>query len=243
MSSAVYLMNDIVDLNIDRLHPTKYLRPLAAGKVTVRQTKVTAIILGSLSISLAFILDFYFGVALIIYCLFNILYSNVFKNVVIIDVFCLAFFFYLRIIAGSITANVVLSHWIILMTILMSLFLGFNKRRQELQMIDKESDYYRIVLTHYNLRFLDQVVTVIAFSIVVVYTLYTINARTVKEFGTVHLMYTIPFVCYGIFRYLYLMRNLNQEGNPTDVLFSDIKLMANLSLWGIVSVAVIYFKL
>lgn len=243
MSSTVYLVNDILDLSIDRSHPTKRLRPLASKKVTVGQAWLAAVILGSLSIFLAFVFDINFGIVLIVYCVFNIIYSNALKNVVIIDVFCLALFFYLRIIAGSITANVGLSHWIIFMTILLALFLGFNKRRQELQVIDKESGYYRRVLSHYNPYFIDQMISVITSSIVVVYMLYTIDARTIKEFGTTHLMYTIPFVYYGIFRYLYLIHKLHKEGNPTDILFSDIKLAVNLVLWGAVSVAVIYFKL
>jgi len=147
----------------------------------------------------------------------------------------------LRIIAGSIVANIQMSHWIIFMTVLLALFLGFNKRRQELSMLGKEAIHHRHALTQYNIYFIDQIVLVITSSIVVCYMLYTVDARTIKEFSTNHLMYSIPFVYYGIFRYLYLIHKIKKEGDPTRILLSDRMMRINIALWIGVCIVVIYF--
>jgi hypothetical protein len=139
-------------------------------------------------------------------------------------------FFLLRIIAGSIVANVQMSHWIIFMTVLLALFLGFNKRRQELIMLGKEAIHHRRTLTQYNIYFIDQMVLVITSSIVVCYMLYTVDPATITRFGNSHLMYSIPFVYYGVFRYLYLIHKLIKAGDPTRILIADKKMQLNLVL-------------
>lgn len=242
-ASVVYLVNDIIDIEKDKLHPTKRLRPIASGKVGVRQAQIAASILGVLSIVSSFILNFYFGLVVVGYIIFNFLYSKILKTAVIIDVFSIAFFFYLRILAGSVASEVVLSHWILFMIVLLALFLGFNKRRQELKLLGKKMILHRSVLNQYNLYFIDQMIAVVTSSIVVVYMLYAVDARTVKEFGSNHLIYSIPFVYYGVFRYLYLLHKLRKEGDPTRILLSDKKLQLNIMLWIIVCVGVIYFGL
>lgn len=242
MAGVVYLINDILDLEKDRLHPIKRLRPIASGKVSKAQAQNAAFILGILSVVFSFMLNIYFGWVVIVYFIFNLIYTKILKEVVIIDVFCIGGFFLLRIIAGSAVTEVELSHWIIIMTVLLALFLGFNKRRQELKLLKTKLVSHRQVLTRYNVYFIDRMVTVITASIVVVYMLYTIDARTVNEFGTKNLMYTIPFVYYGVFRYLYLIQKLYKDGDPTRILLSDGKIQLNLALWIIACILVIYFK-
>ena len=241
-SSIVYLINDIIDFEEDKLHPMKRLRPIASGKTSIKLAKFAALILGIPCILLSFIVNVYFGWIVIAYILFNLVYSKILKRVVIIDILCIGGFFLLRIIAGSIVAGVQLSHWILFMTILLALFLGLNKRRQELRILGSRSTSHRSVLSKYRLYFIDQIIAVITSSIAVVYILYTVDARTTKEFGTENLMYSIPFVYYGIFRYLYLIHRIRNDGDPTRILVSDRMLQIDIALWAIVCVAVIYFK-
>jgi 4-hydroxybenzoate polyprenyltransferase len=241
-SSVVYLINDIIDVEKDKLHPTKRLRPIASGKLMAQDAWTAAAILGAVSITCSFLLDIRFGMIVAAYLAFNFLYSIILKDAVIIDVFCIGAFFLLRIIAGSVVANIQMSHWIIFMTVLLALFLGFNKRRQELRVLGEYAKSHRHILTQYNVYFIDQMVLVITSSIVVCYMLYTVDPETVKRFGSTHLIYSIPFVYYGIFRYLYLIHKLRKEGDPTRILLADNKMQLNLAVWLFICVAVIYFK-
>jgi 4-hydroxybenzoate polyprenyltransferase len=242
-SGAVYLVNDIVDVERDRHHPTKKLRPIASGKVTRQEALITAVFLGAVTLCASFLLNRNFGIVVVAYIAFNYVYSKTLKDAVIIDVFCLGAFFLLRVMAGSVVTGIMLSHWMIFMTILLALFLGFNKRRQELSMLGSSAaTAHRRILTQYNTYFIDQMIGIVTASTVIVYMLYTVDARTVKEFGTEHLIYTIPFVYYGIFRYLYLIHKVCKDGDPTRVLLSDNKMQLNLAAWVIVTILVIYFK-
>lgn len=241
-ASTVYLINDIIDVDKDRSHPTKRLRPIASGKVSIRHARITAFIISTLSVALSFMLDICFGWVVVAYLIFNLVYSLILKNAVIIDVFCIGGFFLLRIIAGSVVLKVELSHWIIILTALLALFLGFNKRRQEVRWLERKAASHRQVLGRYSAYFIDQMIAVITSSIVVVYMLYTVDGRTVKEFGTKHLLYSVPFVYYGIFRYLYLIHRFKKDGDPTRILFSDGKMRLNIALWLITCIMVIYFR-
>lgn len=242
-AGVAYLINDIMDFEKDKLHPAKSLRPIAAGKISMKKAAIAACILGFLCVILSFILDVYFGWVIAAYLIFNFIYTKILKEIVIIDVFCIGGFFLLRIIAGGIIAEVEISHWIIFMTVFLALFLGFNKRRQELEILEGKPAFHRSVLARYSTYFIDQMIIVITSSIVVTYILYTVDSRTVSVFRTKHLIYSIPFVYYGIFRYLYLIHKRGSDGDPTRVLFSDGKLQLNLVLWIVVCIAVIYFGL
>ena len=242
-SSVVYLINDITDIKKDKLYPVKHLRAIASGKVSIKQAKITALILIILSIAFSFTLSAYFRYIIITYIACNIAYSKILKNIVIIDVFCLGGFFLLRILAGSIVAEVVMSHWILIMTTLLALFLGFTKRHQEIKLLKQKAPHHLHLFTKYNIHFIDQMITVVASSTAVAYMLYTVDARTVVEFGTKNLMYSIPFVYYGIFRYLYLISNTCKGNDPTSVLLSDRTLQITIVLWIGVCIAVIYFGL
>lgn len=242
-ASVAYLVNDIIDIEKDKLHPIKSHRPIASGKVSIKKALITALVLGVVSIALSFKLNINFGWVVVLYLVFNLIYSVFLKDLVIIDVFCIGGFFLLRIMAGTYAAKVVFSHWMIFMIVLLALFLGFNKRRQELKWFKKTAISHRGVLAKYSIYFIDQMIAVVTSSIVVSYMLYTVDARTVKAFGTNYLMCSIPFVYYGIFRYLYIIHKHEVEGDPTRILFSDRILQLNILLWIVVCTVVIYFKI
>jgi 4-hydroxybenzoate polyprenyltransferase len=242
MASAVYLINDIYDRERDRRHRTKKLRPIASGKVTVRTATILAVALTLFSLIGAWLLSQGLAGVLLGYFLLNLLYSRMLKNVVIIDVFCIGVFFFLRIAAGTLVSGVPFSYWMIFMIFLLALFLGFIKRRQEIVILKRKPDEHRQVLSKYSQYFIDQMISILASSIVVVYMLYTVDQRTAAVFQTKHLILTIPFVYYGIFRYLYLIHQHQWGEDPTMVLYKDRMMQLNLAAWAFVCVAVIYFK-
>lgn len=241
-SSAAYLINDVIDVERDKLHPVKRLRPVPSGKLASRRAIITAVILGVAAVGLAYLLKKELALVIVMYLTGNMLYSGILKNIVIIDVFCISGFFVLRIAAGSVISDVVMSHWIVIMTALLALFLGFNKRRQEIIMLRKPAFSHQTTVAGYDEYFIDQLISVVTSSIALAYILYTVDARTVMEFGTTHLLYSVPFVYYGIFRYLYLIHIRPEDGDPTRILFSDNKMMVNLALWIVVCIGVIYFR-
>lgn len=240
-AGVVYLINDVVDIEGDKVHPLKRLRPIASGKIGVQAAWVTAFVLGVVSIVFSFLLNKYFGWIVVVYLVFNYVYSKILKELVIIDVFCLGVFFLLRVLAGTIVVQVELSYWMIFMAVLLALFLGFTKRRQELRLLEGNEAAHRFVLTKYSAYFIDQMTAVITSSIVVTYMLYTVDSRTVGIFGTRNLIFSIPFVYYGVFRYLYLIHKRREDGDPTHVLLSDRMMQINLFLWVGVCIGVIYF--
>ena len=190
IASAVYLINDIVDLKNDKGHRDKRLRPLASGKITALQAQITASILGTSALTGSFILDVRVAVVLIAYVVLNGLYMKVFKKEVILDAFCIGGFFYLRVLAGSYAGEVILSHWLILCTVLLALFLAFNKRHYDVRLEEKGSP----VKNNYSRYFIDRMVTILSASIVIAYALYAIDPKTTAKFETDHLLCTIPFV-------------------------------------------------
>ena len=175
-----------------------------------------------------------------LYLVFNVLYTKFFKEIIIVDVFCIAGFFLLRIYAGIFASDSIISYWIILMTAFLALFLGFNKRREEIRLLRHKAAYHRTVLSRYNVYFIDQMIAIITSSIVVVYMFYCVDTWTVHKFGSTHLIISIPFVYYGIFRYLYMVHRLKKEGDPTRILLYDRPMQVNILLWLAVCIAVIY---
>lgn len=240
VASSGYLINDLFDFKKDKFHSRTRVRPIASGKISLSNAAAAACILGAASLALSYLFDVSFGFIVTIYFVLNVVYSMLLKDLVILDVFCIGFLFILRVVAGGVVAEVELSHWIIVMTGLLALFLGFNKRRQELKLSPEEILSHRKVLGEYNVYFIDQIIAIITSSIVVAYMLYTTDSRTVIFFGNKNLMFSIPFVYYGIFRYLYLIHKLNVGGDPTRILFRDKNTQWNLVLWLVVCVTAIY---
>jgi 4-hydroxybenzoate polyprenyltransferase len=240
LSGCVYILNDIMDLEKDRMHPVKRFRPLASGQVKVSLAQAFAVVLFLMSMSLAFYLDLYFGIISCVYFLMNVAYSFHLKNVVIVDVFIVASGFFLRVLGGAEVIDVHVSSWLLVCTILLALFLAFSKRRHELVILEHEATQHRKILAEYSPYFLDQMISVVTASIVVCYLLYTIAEETVTKFETRALIITVPFVLYGIFRYLYLVHQKEGGGNPTTELLSDRPLMVNMALWIITAGLIIY---
>ena len=241
-ASAVYLLNDLVDLERDRLHPLKKSRPLASGRMTRREAWVLMVILalGSLVVSVL-ALPFSAVLVLVAYLVSSALYSLLFKHLVILDVMFIAVGFLLRVLMGSFATSVPPSHWLLLCTLNLSLFLGFTKRRAELVALEDAAQNHREVLEHYSLSFLDQMIAIVTGATLVCYILYTVDARTAEVFGTHYLVATVPFVLYGVFRYLYLSYHRSEGGSPTRAILTDRPFQVNLLLWGITCVIIIYW--
>ncbi|MFQ5767020.1 MAG: decaprenyl-phosphate phosphoribosyltransferase [Acidobacteriota bacterium] len=240
LSGTVYLLTDLRDLEQDRLHPVKRHRPLAAGEIARRTARITAFGLGSLVLAASVLLPPAFRWCALGYLLLNILYSFGLKNVVIVDVLFLAGGFVLRVVAGAEAIPVKFSQWLILCTLLLALFLGFGKRRQELTLFQEQAEEHRASLREYSLQFLDQMITVVLSATVVAYCLYTMSPQVVSKLNTDLLPLTIPFVLYGIFRYLFLIHHRHQGGSPTRTLFTDIPLLADVGLWAVSVIIILY---
>lgn len=239
-ASGVYILNDITDLENDKLHPEKSKRPLPSGKLTLGVAGGVCTFLCAGGIAGAYILNPSFALAVVAYVAINILYSFILKNVVILDVMTISAGFVLRVIAGALVIHVPTSEWLIICTVLLSLFLGFSKRRHELTVLEAQANSHRSVLEHYSPYFLDQMIGIVTASTVMSYALYVISDETVKKFGTNKLIYTVPFVLYGIFRYLYLVHRKVKGGNPTRLAVTDIPLLVNIMLWIITASIIIY---
>lgn len=243
LSSFVYILNDIADRENDRNHPEKRHRPIASGKISPKNALLIGLILLILTAILASFTNYKFILALLSYFIVNIFYTFSFKNIVLLDVFSISFGFMIRIISGAWVINVEISHWLILTTLFLSLFLGITKRRMEVYLVENTSvSKTRKVLEHYSLDFTDQMATIVAAGTVISYALYTVSERTVTIFGTDRLIYTTPFVIFGIFRYLYLVHKKNLGENPTLIVSTDIQMIVNLILWLLASVFIIYQK-
>jgi len=240
--SGVYIFNDIIDLEKDKLHPLKTRRPLPSEKLSVKAAAIASFILVLIGLLGAFILKTEFGVVLSIYVIINVWYSYQLKSIVILDVMTIATGFVLRVIGGAVLIGVPTSEWLIICMVLLSLFLGFSKRRHEILILENHANTHRSVLQHYNPYFLDQMIGIVTATTVMSYALYTISEETIHKFGTKHLIYTVPFVLYGIFRYLYLVHKKEEGGNPTKVALTDLPLLVNIVLWIVTVTIIIYVK-
>lgn len=243
VSSATYLVNDVLDRESDRSHPVKRLRPIASGALSVRTALVAAGVLLAGGLAGAVAIDPWFAGAVACYLLVTLGYSLHFKHAVILDVMFLAAGFVVRVAGGAFVARVEASEWLFLCTLLLALFLGFAKRRHELTLLEGGAQNHRRVLEHYSPDLLDQMLVIVATSTIVCYILYTVWPSTVEKFGTRHLVFTVPFVLYGILRYFFLIHRRDLGGDPTGSLLTDRPLLATVLLWGAVAVGVIYFRL
>ncbi len=239
-ASGIYIFNDIADLERDKLHPIKSQRPLPSGKLPVSVAAMSAAFLIGGSIMAAFFQNLGFGITLLLYAVLNVAYSLKIKDIVILDVMTISAGFVLRVIGGALLINVGASEWLIICTVLLSLFLGFSKRRHEITILESQAHTHRAVLEHYSPYFLDQMIGIVTASTVMSYALYTISEETVRKFGTSHLIYTVPFVLYGIFRYLYLVHKKIEGGNPTKAAVTDRPLLINIILWIVAASLIIY---
>jgi len=238
VSSATYVLNDLFDVDSDRQHPLKRDRPLARGDVSSGQAAGWAAVLTVGGLALAFAVNLEVGLAAAGYMALMLAYSSVLKHAVILDVFAIAAGFILRAVAGALAIHVIISPWLYVCTLLLALFLGFSKRYNELLVLQDTAANHRRSLADYTPAMLEQLTSIVVASTIMAYSLYTFSAESLPANHS--MMLTIPFVLYGIFRYYYLVHRRNLGGAPELVLLRDIPLMADIALWGLTSVAVLY---
>lgn len=240
-ASSVYILNDIADVEADRAHPEKKFRPLAAKEISTGQAYVLLFILLAGLAVLVNGMDSRFTITLAAYFLLNLAYSFKLKQVVLLDVFIIAAGFMMRVLGGAYAIDVEVSTWIVLCTLFVSLFLGFAKRRGELQLTqDSGATSKRKVLLHYRVNFIDQMLTIAAAGTVISYALYTVAPRTLQAFGTDKMIYTTIFVIYGMFRYLYLIHTTHSTENVTNAVASDVPIIVTALLWIVTCIILIY---
>ncbi len=242
VASGAYVMNDIRDCERDRQHPLKSLRPLPAGRVSHRSAVLLAVALMAVGLGGAAGLSRGFAVLTALYLALQIAYTYALKEMVILDVMSIASGFVLRAVAGGVLIGVPVSPWLIICTFLLALFLGFSKRRHELVLLEGRAVNHRAALREYSPYFLDQMIAVVTASTVVAYAIYTASTEVQEKLGTNKLYLTIPFVLFGIFRYLYLVHQREEGGNPTQLLLSDRPLLADVLLWILTVALLLYWR-
>ena len=239
ISSAVYIMNDIADVESDRQHPTKRNRPIAAGQLSVPLALVLAVAMAAFALATGFALEPGFGWIITLYFVINLLYSLWLKHKPIIDVMIIAAGFVLRVAAGVVLIEVTrFSPWLYVCTTLLALIIGFGKRRAEIILLSDGANAHRKVLDGYTIGFLDQLIVVVSATTIMAYSLYTFSALNLPSNHL--MMLTIPFVVYGVFRYLYLIHVEDAGGAPEELILSDRPLLATLVLWGLLAVVILY---
>jgi 4-hydroxybenzoate polyprenyltransferase len=239
-ASGVYLLNDYLDREQDRHHPRKKLRPVASGRIHPPVALSMAVFLMACSLAAGLLVDSGLFLMTAVYLAIETLYSIVLKRVVILDVFCIASGFLLRVLAGVVVIDVPISNWLLVCTIFLSLFLALGKRRAEILLLQEHATHHRSVLSEYSLSFIDQMITIVTASTVLSYVLYTLSAETISKFHTKNLLVTSAFVIYGVFRYLYLIYQKNEGDAPDRLLFSDRPLLINLGLYAAAVFIILY---
>ncbi|HLV81336.1 MAG TPA: decaprenyl-phosphate phosphoribosyltransferase [Chthonomonadaceae bacterium] len=241
VTGSVYLFNDLQDVEQDRLHPKKRYRPIASGRLPAGLAWAALILLALFGVGCSFLLSIPFGVVVVVYLALQIAYCLGIKQIVLLDVFAIAAGFVLRAVAGGAVIHVGISHWLLLCTLQLALFLGFGKRRQELVLLGAGAGSHRAILEEYSLPFLDQMITIVAGVTIVCYSVYSVESATAHLHP--HLWITVPFVIFGVCRYLYLVYQKGWGGAPDEVLLKDRTLQATLVLWFLVVMLLFVFDL
>lgn len=240
LSSAVYLFNDIADRDADREHPVKRFRPIAAGEISPALAGGAGLVLTGAGLTAAWAITPALGLTALAYVALQVAYSLALKHVVIVDALAIASGFVLRAVAGGVAIAVPVSNWLLACTTLLALFLALAKRRHELTALAGGATRHRPILDEYNPYLLDQMIAVVTASAVVAYAAYTTSPETSAKLGTDRLALTIPFVLYGIFRYLYLVHRKDGGGNPSTLLLADAPLLACVVMWAVAVAVLLY---
>ncbi|MCB1034231.1 MAG: decaprenyl-phosphate phosphoribosyltransferase [Acidobacteria bacterium] len=239
-SSAVYLFNDIRDREADREHPLKRHRPIAAGTLPVPVAGLASLLLVGVAAAGCRFLGLHFALILAIYLALNLGYTLGLKNVVILDVLIVSSGFVLRVLAGGAATSVAISRWLALCTTFVALFLVLSKRRHEIVLLAGDASRQRHVLHQYSPQFLDQMINVVTASTVVCYALYAVSPETLEKYNTEDLIFTLPMVLFGIFRYLFLIYQTTHKRNPTESMLADVPFLLNLLIWGAAVTWIVY---
>ncbi len=241
VSSATYLINDVVDRKKDALHPKKKNRPIAAGKLAPATALFFATFFVGISLVAAFRLDVYFGLILSTYFIFTLAYSFHLKNVIILDVLIIASGFVFRAVGGTFAIQENVSSWLIICTIFFALFMALGKRRAEIISLGDEAGDVRATLAHYDQTYLDHLITISTAACLMSYALYTLDTEVVEKFDTRMLVLTIPLVIFGLFRYLYLIYHLNLGETPENAVWGDRPILICVAVYITVVSLIIYF--
>lgn len=266
VSGCVYLINDLADIEQDRLHPKKRFRPLPSGRLSPTFAKIATFVLGSVALALPFVIGFgllqnapvapsqttwdrlaatyalgwfAFGTVLIAYFLLQIAYTFRLKHVVIVDLFCIAGGFVLRALGGAAVLQVTIRPWWLLCVLLLSLFLGLGKRRNELVVLEGDAANHRRILEEYSLPLLDHLIMIVVATTILAYSLATFDAEIARNTSFPYLMLTIPFVIYALFRYLYLIYQKGEGGTPEELLLKDRPFFVSIACWGVLVLAIL----
>jgi 4-hydroxybenzoate polyprenyltransferase len=242
LSSATYVFNDLLDLENDRFHPRKCKRPLASGQLSPRTGWILVFVLAVVGLVAAFRLAPGLGIVAAVYLLLNVFYSLWLKKIVLLDVLIVALGFVLRAVAGveALEPRPSLSPWLLVCTLFLALFIVVGKRRHERMVLSESAELHRATLAEYSPALLDQLVSVVTGSTILAYALYAILPATSQHLASDKMVYTIPFVIYGIFRYLYLVYQKGEGGAPSELLLADRPLIINMTLWGIAILTILY---
>jgi 4-hydroxybenzoate polyprenyltransferase len=235
LSSSIYILNDIIDIEKDRQHPDKCRRPLASGRLALLYAILLFVFFLSISFINAYALSWPFFIVSATYALLVALYSFILKNLVILDVIAIALGFVLRALAGTVIIGVDVSPWLLVCTFLLALFIGFNKRRHEILLLEDKASSHRKILDKYSLEMINQMLSVSSSATLMAYCLYTFTSGHSQT-----LMITIPFVVYGLFRFQYLASQKKMGGSPETMLLKDAPLVLNILLWGIACIFILY---
>lgn len=231
ISSSIYIFNDIIDIDKDRNHQKKKFRPLAAGDVAQSEAILLSLFLGFCGLLIGIYISYNLFLILICYVLLNIAYTLKLKHIVILDVFCISLGFMLRILAGTVGLGIAPSQWLVLCGMMLTLYLGFTKRRSELVSQIETQESFREVLKNYGKTLLDELIVVSATGTILTYSLYTMSEETLKVHHTDSLIYTVPFVIYALFRYMYLLNQSNVGTDPSRELFRDPHILVSILCW------------
>jgi len=240
LSGVVYLVNDIMDREADRRHPLKAQRPIASGELPVAVAVAGAFAIGGVALAGSAWLGRWSLIVAASYLGLQVLYSGLLKHIVILDVLSISFGFVLRAVAGAVTVEVDISHWLLVCTTLLALFIALAKRRHEIVLLADQATTHRPILREYSPYLLDQMIGVVTASTLIAYIFYTISPETQQKFGTSLLELTIPFPLYGIFRYLYLVHQREGGGSPADLLLTDRPLLLCVALWALAVALILY---
>ena len=239
-ASATYIFNDLLDIESDREHPKKRLRPLASGELSVPAAWGLLITLFTLALALAYEIRFSFLVALLGYVVLTLAYTLKLKHVAIVDVLTIALGFVIRAVAGAVALDVPFSNWLVVCTFFLATFLGLSKRRHEITLLEEGAHSHRQVLQHYTVNYLDQLILIVAGGALLTYTIYTCSPEVIDRLGTDKLYVTLPLVAYGLFRYLHLIHHKTGGGDPSQTLLKDRPLGMTVLIWGVACGLIIY---
>lgn len=240
ISGCGYLINDIIDVENDKLHPKKQTRPIASGKLGILPSLITAICLILLILLYSFRLQIEFGIVITCYFLLTTSYSIFLKRIVILDVLTISLGFVFRVVAGAVIIEAEISPWLVICTMLLALFLGLCKRRHELVIMEDAASSHRVILKEYTPAFIDEMVSAITGATIIAYSFYAFDPSVQAKLSAPYLPLTVPFVLYGIFRYLYLVHQKGCGGNPEMDIFSDKPMIINICFWILTTLVIIY---